>query len=290
MNYGAAPFAARVRGKTKRVLTRAPLVGHWSQHRYQTRLGRHAENLPDLDQDGFDLLAEIRERGVALRSAATLFPPHVLDVADRFVDELRLSTEDDCTVSVPPDDLAARPAVYMWGLSDDNLDLAECHIGLPVHYLGVGIKRERADGVEAYARNWHLDIEDRRIFKVIVYLSDVDDDGGPFEYVSPERSAHAVRELRYSSGYVPEHAMAGVVPEQEWIDVKGPRLTVIFVDTARVFHRAKPPTSADRYSMTFSYASTTPFQTFPEFMLSSASLTALSAEFTPRQRRSALPD
>jgi len=284
-DYGA--LAARVRGKTKRVLMRAPILSHWSQYHYLTQLGRHAGNLPWLSRDRFDLITEIREQGIAVRDATTLIPNGVLEVADRFIDELRVSTEDDCTVSVPPDHLAAHPAVYKWGLNDDNLDLAECYIGLPVHYLGAGLKRERADGASAYARQWHLDVEDRRMLKIIVYLCDVDEGSGPFEYVSRSWSTQAIRTLRYASGYVADSEMARAVPAQEWIQVTGPRLTAIFVDTTRIVHRAKPPTLSDRYSMTFSYSSAKPYQTFPEFMLSHASLTTLGTELTPRQRRAA---
>ena len=79
--------------------------------------------------------------------------------------------------------------------------------------------------------------------------------------------------------------MARVVPTEEWIRATGPRLSAIFVDTSRVFHRAKPPTSADRYSMTFSYSSLSPFQSFPEYRQSRAALTEVCAELTPRQQR-----
>jgi hypothetical protein len=289
-DYGASVLAARVRGKTRRMLMKAPLVNQWSQYRYLAQLGRHAGNLPWLGRDSFDLLAEVREHGVAVRNATTMIPAGVLEVADRFLDELRISTEQDCTVSIPPDHLADHPAVYKWGLNDDNLDLAECYIGLPVHYLGPGVKRERADGAAAYARQWHLDVEDRRLLKIIVYLSDVIEGCGPFEYINREWSAQAARALRYKSGYIADSAMARVVPAQEWVQVTGPRLTAIFVDTTRVFHRAKPPTAVDRYSMTFTYSSTTPYQTFPEWMLSQASLTALGAELMPRQRRAAMAE
>ena len=289
-DYGASALAARVRGKTKRVLLRAPLVNRWSEYRYLAQVGRHAENLPWLSRDSFDLFAELRDHGVATRDAAGMIPARVLEVADRFVDNLRNSTTQNSCLDVSPDDLGADPEVYKWGLNDENLDLAEYYIGLPVHYLGVGVKRERVDGIAADFRQWHLDIEDRRMLKIIVYLSDVDDGCGPFEYVDRERSTQAIRALRYASGFVPDSAMARVVPAQEWTRVTGPRLSAIFVDTNRVFHRAKPPTSADRYSMTFSYSSTTPYQTFPEFMLSRAVLSALRAELTPRQRLAAMAE
>jgi len=275
---------ARVRGKTIRTFLRAPLVKPWSEHRYHARLGRHAENLPWVSRDRFDVITDLRAHGVAIRDAMTI-PAAALEVADRFVVGLRECATPDIVL---PHDVAAHPALYKWGLTDDNLDLAEHYIGLPVHYLGVGVRRERADGVVDDVRQWHRDIEDRRMLKIIVYLSDVSDGGGPFEYIDRPASNHAARILKYSSGFVSDATMARTVPPADWIQAIGPRLSAIFVDTSRVFHRAQAPTKTDRYSMTFSYSSRTPFQTFPDTMLSPADLARLCNELTPRQCRAAM--
>ena len=198
---------------------------------------------------------------------------------------LHLSTSPERSVRFSPDHLASEPVLYKWGLTDDNLDLAENYIGLPVHYRGVELKRERADGIARDVRQWHMDIDDRRMLKLIVYLSDVDDGCGPFEYIDPARSAQAARALHYSSGFVSDVAMDRIAPAESWLRVTGPRLCATFVDTTQVFHRARPPTTSDRYSMTFCYSSTTPYQVFPEFMLSRPTLRRLRFELTPRQRR-----
>lgn len=285
MGRSGLPTRARlVRGKAKRALLRAPLVKQWSEARYVAQLERHAEKLPRLATDRSDIAAELRGQGVAQRKLTTTFPDTVLDVADRLVADLRRSTSPERTVRVPPVDLAVDPVLFLWGLADENLDLAENHIGLPVHYLGVEVKRERADGHAEDVRQWHMDIEDRRMLKLIVYLSDVDDGCGPFEYIDPTRSGQATRALRYSSGFVSDAVMDRVVPCESWRRVIGPRLSAIFVDSSRIFHRVLAPTTGDRYSMTFSYSSTASYQVFPEFMLSAKALRGLAHELTPRQR------
>lgn len=283
-------LAARMRGKTKRALLRAPIINHLSHYQYLARLGRHAENLPWLTRDNFDLVCELRDKGIAIRDATTLLPPAVIRVADRFVDGLRNRTTGIPSVDVSSSDLEMNPEVYRWGLENTNLDVAEYYIGLPVRYMGVGVKREQADGIAAAARQWHIDCEDRRMLKIIVYLSDVTEGCGPFEYVNREESRRAIRSLHYASGYVSDSDMRRIVPESQWIRVSGARLTAIFVDTSQVFHRGQPPTTADRYSMTFTYLSTTPYQTFPEFMLSQASLADLHTDLTTRQRLAAMAD
>ena len=76
----------------------------------------------------------------------------------------------------------------------------------------------------------------------------------------------AQRDLKYRSGSSTDDEMGTTVPRQDWCQAIGPRLTGIFVDTCRLFHRATPPDITDRYSMTYSYSTTTPFQVFPEFL------------------------
>ncbi len=281
-------LGVRVRGKIKRELRRAPIVRPWSEFRYHARLGRHAENLPWLTSDRFDVFAELRDHGIAIRDATTTIPAAVLEVADRFVDRLRETTQKPLEITLPPD-VAADPALYEWGLADENLDLAEHYIGLPVYYLGVAVRREQV-GVDYMTRRWHMDVDDRRMLKIIVYLDDVGDGGGPFEYLNRNASDHAARILKYSSGLLSDAAMARVVPAEDWVQVTGPRLTAIFVDPRRFFHRAQPPTKADRYTVTFTYTSTTPFQTFPGSRLGPAALAGLSHELTPRQRRAAMAE
>ena len=292
--YAEPGLAVRGRRKIKRELLRAPIVRPWSEYRYHARLGRHAENLPWLTSDRFDVFAELRDHGIAIRDATTTIPAAVLEVADRFVDRLRETTQKKPLEIELPRDMAADSAPYEWGpyewgLADENLDLAEHYIGLPVYYLGVAVRREQVD-VDYKTRRWHMDVDDRRMLKIIVYLNDVSDGGGPFEYLNRNASDHAARILKYSSGFVSDAAMARVVPAADWVQVTGPRLTAIFVDPRRFFHRAQPPTKADRYSLTFTYTSTTPFQTFPGSMLSSAALAGLSNELTPRQRRAAMAE
>lgn len=285
MGRTGLPTRARlVRGRAKRAWLSAPFVKQWSEARYVAQLERHADKLPRLAPDRSDIAADLLRECVAQRKVATMFPDVVLDVADRFMAELRRSTSPEGTVRILPVDLAVDPALFLWGLTDENLDLAENHIGLPVHYLGVEVKRERADGRAEDVRQWHMDIEDRRMLKMIVYLSDVDDGCGPFEYIDPTRSRQAARALRYASGFVSDAVMDRVVPRESWRRVVGPRLNAIFVDSSRIFHRALAPTTADRYSMTFSYSSTASYQVFPEYMLSAKALRRLGHELTPRQR------
>jgi hypothetical protein len=49
---------------------------------------------------------------------------------------------------------------------------------------------------------------------------------------------------------------------QEWVSCIGKTGTVIFVDTARFYHRGKPPTQSPRTAVFFSYFSYRPWHPF----------------------------
>jgi hypothetical protein len=60
-------------------------------------------------------------------------------------------------------------------------------------------------------------------------------------------------------------------------------------DTCTVFHRAKAPTGADRYSVTFSYSTNAPRKVHPVEPFSDAQRATILSGLTDRQLR-ALPD
>jgi hypothetical protein len=146
------------------------------------------------------------------------------------------------------------------------------------------LRRELADGQLTDVRQWHIDAEDRRMFKIILYLNDVAAGGGPFQYMPRALTAEAARRLRYGSGFVTDDTMRTVVPQSRWIECLGSSHTACVADTCKVFHRAQPPRSADRYSITFSWTSTTAMKTYPTMPLSAKAIAYVKANTGERQR------
>jgi hypothetical protein len=178
--------------------------------------------------------------------------------------------------------------LWRWGLSDELLDLAESYLGLPPMYYGAHVRCEVANGDITSVRQWHVDVEDDRMLKILVWLRDVDIAGGPFEYVPKADSAAAQKRLSYVSGFVPEDRFTAAVDPSQWRAATGPTWTAAVADTCAVFHRAKAPTGADRYSVTFSYSTNAPRKTYPIEPFSDADVAPILAGLTDRQRR-ALP-
>lgn len=261
-------------------------LGSRSEARYEARRSLHAGNLPDVSREQSDLLAELHETGVAVR--AMQMPLAVLESAERFIEILASRPSHEPCAKTTSRELAWDPTVFTWGLSEDFLNLAECHIGLPPRYLGVEVKREMANPAPGHShdavRRWHLDHEDRRILKVIVYLSDVDGTSAPFGYIDLPTSTAVLRELShpYRAARLDE-AVRTKVPASGQSQVHGPRLTAIYVDTGQVLHRVFPPQGSERYSVTYAYCGKNPFLTYPQLMPPRAALRELRDELSPRQ-------
>lgn len=87
-----------------------------------------------------------------------------------------------------------------------------------------------------YSQNWHRDPEEKRLMKMFIYLTDVDEESGPFIYI-PE-SVHGLR----LGGLFPQRSPAGSYPLDEEVDraipVKDRRTmigkagTIMFCDTS----------------------------------------------------------
>ena len=136
----------RAQGKTKRRLLRAPVVRAASERGYRRALQSHADRLRDLVPDyPPETLESLRSRYVASVDTSTVLPEDVADRALELCDRLSASPTRGPRNEVSIDEIVDDFRVWEWGMSDANLDLTEWYLGLPIRYLGVNVKRERAD-------------------------------------------------------------------------------------------------------------------------------------------------
>jgi len=183
------------------------------------------------------------------------------------------------------DDILVRNAdVYALGLDAVLLDLAEDYLGEPCFYMGCSLKRERVSPSKGGTRQWHHDIEDDRLLRLIFYLNDVEEGGGPFQYIDVAASRLAGSRLAYRSGYVGDAAMRSAIRDDSWTSVRGGAGLMIAFDGTRVFHRVSPPVSADRFSLSITYSSRHPRQILRQVRLRPASRRRLLANLSDRER------
>jgi hypothetical protein len=278
--------------KLKREALRLPGFRQARGYAHHAALEAHSTRLPALDPRDLPILEALRRTGaqvVAVEEMGLARTPALFAVADTLVAELKaMPTNGDNAPRLPFARLMSFPDVYMWGLEERLLNLIENYIGLPIRYHGIDVRREVADGAASDVRQWHIDTEDHRLFRIIMYLNDVEAGGGPFEYIPREQTVQAVAKLRYGSGFVKDDAMQTAVARTNWIQATARARCAAFADTCRVFHRAQAPTKTERYSITFSWMSTTPVKTYPSTPLPN-DVYALVVSQTNERQRAVLP-
>jgi hypothetical protein len=261
-------IALRAGNRTKRqLLERLSPLRDLADRRHQARLAAHQPLVPTLTSEREGLVATLREEGACVSSLDELALPGTEKLKAGLVSlkaalDQRPRTAQD-TLRPPLSEVLADARVWQWGLNEALLDVVESYLGLPARYYGADLRLEQATARAVGVRQWHRDVEDHRMFKMLVWLNDVDLDGGPFEYVSRRHTPRLASELGYVSGFVDDEDLERLVPRAEWRQATGPMWTAVLGDTRALFHRAKPPVAQDRYSVTFSYTSRTPTTTLP---------------------------
>ncbi len=253
--------------KLRREIFKIPALQVMHEQSYQKALNYHAQFLPQVDDFGTSVLSRLRNEGTCIfpiEKLGLLSTPAMLKTAYTLADKLRNSipipnTADNCEIGSDKSDLREFTEILLWALEPKLLDLIENYIGLPLLYQGFAMRRSIADGRHSGVRRWHIDWEDRRMIKIIIYLNDVAAGGGPYEYIRQETTAKAIETLNYYNlGYLSDEEMQKAVPRQEWTACLAPRGSVVITDPSSVFHRAQPPTVEERFSITFCYTSAEP--------------------------------
>lgn len=111
---------------------------------------------------------------------------------------------------------------------------------------------------EQGSQRWHRDPGDKRIVKLFLYLTDVEEPGaGPFSYVPGSQEGGPWRHVyppRPDDGYYPPPgAIERAIPEEAMRICYGPAGTLIFCDTTGL-HRGGYSTTKERIMFTASYS------------------------------------
>lgn len=112
---------------------------------------------------------------------------------------------------------------------------------------------------------YHRDPEDIMQIKVLIYLSDVDAETGPFTALPAELSHTVARQLNYRTGRLEDEEVYRIVGQGRENVCTGPQGTAIFCDTNRCFHYGGRIQGRSRYVLTVYYSlpTSTWFPLFP---------------------------
>jgi hypothetical protein len=145
------------------------------------------------------------------------------------------------------------------GLNTRLLDMANAYLGMwaKLEYVDVWYTPPVEDPQRRSSQRWHRDFNDRHLLKAFLYLVDVDEETGPFEYVP--RTAPG-NELDYlwpwrplGENYPPEQELLDKIADRT-VSFTAPKGTIIFCNTCG-FHRGGFATGKPRALATVTYSS-----------------------------------
>jgi ectoine hydroxylase-related dioxygenase (phytanoyl-CoA dioxygenase family) len=255
---------------------------------------RFAQAPPALDAVQRRIADDLERQGFSLLTFSELFEDDALwsEIAaqgDRFVEETQTGLSSD------REQLRVRAGkefvvrLHSYGVDLDFSDpwfhacASRRMLDVANSYLGMWSKLEYVDlwysvpqpeeATRISSQRWHRDFNDRRLVKVFLYLVDVDEHTGPFQYAAgsapggPYGDVWPWRPL--GENYPPEDELEQRLPSDAIHTFTGPKGTLLFCNTAG-FHRGGFATGRPRVLATATYSSPA----------SLASLTERSYRFT----------
>jgi len=276
-------FAARVNHVAAGIERRGVIATYEAHDRLLANRGsrrRYSETPPVLDDVQEDVVRRLREEGYATLPFSELVPDSALwaeleqDTA-RFVQETEagLTAEEEGTETALKRRAGKEFLVrkYSWG-AQLGLDDPWLRVGIEQRlldvanaYLGMWSKLEYVDvwytppagGDRKSSQRWHRDFNDRHLLKGFIYLVDVDEDTGPFEYVpgsAPGGELEALWPWRpLGENYPPDDEFAERVNGRS-VTFTAPKGTIILCNTAG-FHRGGFARAKPRALATFTWDS-----------------------------------
>lgn len=147
------------------------------------------------------------------------------------------------------------------GLSPRILDVVNSYLRMFAKCLYVDQWFTRPGGPERArisSQRWHRDFTDKHLVKVFIYLSDVDETAGPFEYIPGSAPGGRYGQQwpwrPLGDTYPPEDALFSAVPASAAMTCTGPAGTAILCNTSG-FHRGGFATLRPRMMAVYNYAS-----------------------------------
>jgi hypothetical protein len=245
----------------------------------RTSRDHFAEAPPELDDFQQAILSEVRERGYSIRSFQDLVhdPEQwrgLEEQRDRFVasTEADLASGGEHVRVRPGKEFVVRLQSYGVELGPTDpwfevvssqrlLDVANAYLEMwsKLEYVDVWYSVPQPAAAERVSsQRWHRDYNDKHLLKVFLYLVDVDEEMGPFQYVAgshpggPYADAWGWQPL--GQHYPTEEELESRIPSAAVQTFTGPAGTLLFCNTAG-FHRGGFSTTKPRVLATATYSS-----------------------------------
>ena len=262
----------------------------FSNRRSRDRFGQEGVVLDDVQRG---IVADVEREGYSLVTFADLFPePERWAELEKMRDEFVSETEAD--LAKGGEHLRVREGkefvvrLHSYGVSvglDDPwfaacvsrrmLDVANAYLRMwsKLEYVDVWYSvPQPEDASRVSSQLWHRDYNDKHLLKAFLYLVDVDETMGPFQYIPGShpggKYADAWPWKPLGKNYPSEGELEQRIPASAIHSFIGPKASLVFCNTSG-FHRGGFSTTAPRMLATATYSSPA----------SLASLTERSYEF-----------
>lgn len=257
-------FVQQVKNQLLKNFYMVSFIRESAEMSYHQALESHKPYLPTMSVSDYRIIQALQTEGVFVASLDALgidFSAKMFNDAQQILPELAQILPDNSSefvIHATNEQIMNHSSIFMWGLEAQLLKLVENYLGLPVAYHGAYFRRDLNNLVERKSRCWHIDREDRRMFKIIIYLNDVDEEGGPFEYIPVDLSVELSRRLHYKYDYIRNQRMQTFISPSNYKTCTGVAGTVIIADTGKIFHRGRIPLQRDRFAVFYDYTSRYP--------------------------------
>jgi hypothetical protein len=238
-----------------------------------------ADARSELDDVQARIVADVEEQGYSLLTFPELFPEEapwqeLEEMRDRFVadTEADLAKGGEQVRVREGKEFVVRLHSYGVTLGLDDpwfaacasrrmLDVANAYLRMwsKLEYVDVWYSVPQApDATRISSQLWHRDYNDKHLLKAFLYLVDVDEAMGPFQYVAgsqpggPYAGAWPWKPL--GQNYPSEGELEQRVPESAVQTFVGPKATLVFCNTSG-FHRGGFSTTVPRILATATYSS-----------------------------------
>jgi hypothetical protein len=239
---------------------------------------RFAQTQPQLDDTQQRILSEADAEGFSVVAFTDLFPEEHWRELEAMRDTFVASTEAD--LSAGGENVRVREGkefvirLHSYGVDiglDDPwfracashrmLDVANAYLRMwsKLEYIDVWYSVPQPASAERISsQRWHRDYNDKHLLKAFLYLVDVDDEMGPFQYVPGSQPggpyADAWPWSPLGQNYPTEEELEQKIPTSAVHTFTAPKATLIFCNTAG-FHRGGFSTTDPRVLATVTYSS-----------------------------------
>ncbi|MDZ8049857.1 MAG: phytanoyl-CoA dioxygenase family protein [Aulosira sp. ZfuVER01] len=237
-----------------------------SEFAYRFSRFKHRKNLPALEKRDRLILNALKKDGAYVTTLADLglkTTPELLQAAHKLLPTMVANSNHQAQQLPQIYTVTDFSEFTAWGHEQRLLNIIENYLSLPVAFQGVHLRQDFPNQNQFGTLLWHKDSEDRRMVKIIIYLHDVEEKHGPFEYVPlsslSNLNSYWIDYKLWKSGYlgINDEELKAIIPQSAWKSCPGPAGTVIIADPRTVLHHGTLRTEA-RPALFFVYTANPP--------------------------------